>query len=186
VLVAEVVTARFLNVIGLFNSAIPMIAIQPNALRVGDSIVLDFVKVVDGIVPGEDEAEAGGETVDRAYREAKGSKESVSVADACLSIVREIDGRLNLEHNKHSIGLADQYRPNNFVTFVAKRQFLRVQARLDDRETWKERLGEAGLVVLPGVSQRKRLYFRLNGREAEQHRGLLRELFEACHREQAE
>jgi hypothetical protein len=76
VLTAEVITARFLNVMGLFNSAIPMVAIQPNALRVGNNIVLDFVKVLDEIVPGEgDEARAVEETVGRAYREAKGSKE---------------------------------------------------------------------------------------------------------------
>jgi hypothetical protein len=185
VLVAEIITARFLNVISLFNSAIPLIAIQLNALRVGDNIVLNFVKVLDEVIPGEDD-EAGGETVDRADWETKGSKESVAVADACLAIIRDIDGRLNLKFNKHYIGLADQYRPNDSVTFVAKRQFLRVQARLDDQETWKDRLGEAGLIVLPGVSQRERLYFRLNNREAEQHRGLLKELFEACYREQGE
>src|SRR5205823_3530661 len=98
--------------------------------------------------------------------------------------IREIDPRLSLKYNKPYIELADQYRPNNVVTFVAKRQFLRVQAKLSDQEAWKERLGEAGLVVLPGVSQRNRLYFRLNRQEAEQHRGLLKELFEACHKEQ--
>src|SRR2546427_7038490 len=36
VLIAENITTRFLNVIGLFNRAIPMIAIQLNALKVDD------------------------------------------------------------------------------------------------------------------------------------------------------
>src|SRR5690606_30669991 len=41
VLVAENVTSRFLNVLGLFNSVIPIVALQLNALRVEDSIVLN-------------------------------------------------------------------------------------------------------------------------------------------------
>src|ERR1035437_6410892 len=47
VLVAEQVTARFLNVIALFAGSIPIIAIQLNALRVSNQVVLDFVKVLD-------------------------------------------------------------------------------------------------------------------------------------------
>src|SRR6266404_1231759 len=47
VLVAEQVTARFLNVIALFAGSIPIIAIKLTALKVGNQIVLDFVKVLD-------------------------------------------------------------------------------------------------------------------------------------------
>jgi hypothetical protein len=36
VLIAEEITARFLNVISLFNGAIPMMALQLNAIQVGD------------------------------------------------------------------------------------------------------------------------------------------------------
>jgi hypothetical protein len=56
VLIAEKVTGRFLNVIGLFNSAIPFIAIQMTALKFGDHITLQFTKVLDVIeLGGEDE-----------------------------------------------------------------------------------------------------------------------------------
>jgi hypothetical protein len=47
VLVAEDVTARFLNVLALLSGSIPLIAIQLNALQVGESIILDFVYVLD-------------------------------------------------------------------------------------------------------------------------------------------
>ncbi len=52
VLIAENVTGRFLNVIGLFSSAIPFIAIQMTALAFGDHITLQFTKVLDVIEPG--------------------------------------------------------------------------------------------------------------------------------------
>ena len=61
VLVAEQVTARFLNVIALFAGSIPIIAIQLNALRVSNQVVLDFVKVLDQRQLREDDTgEAGG------------------------------------------------------------------------------------------------------------------------------
>src|SRR3954451_4743363 len=45
VIVAEDVTGRFLNVIRLFNGAIPLVAIKLQALRVDDRIALVFTKV---------------------------------------------------------------------------------------------------------------------------------------------
>ena len=47
VLIAEDVTVRFLNVMSLLSGSIPLIAIQLNALQVGENIVLDFVQVLD-------------------------------------------------------------------------------------------------------------------------------------------
>src|SRR5262245_55375676 len=47
VIVAEDITARFLNVIHLFNGNIPLIALQMTALKVGEHQTLVFTKVVD-------------------------------------------------------------------------------------------------------------------------------------------
>ena len=44
VLVAEDITSRFLNVMALLSGSIPLIALQVNALRVDDKIVLHFSK----------------------------------------------------------------------------------------------------------------------------------------------
>jgi hypothetical protein len=49
VLVAEDITSRFLNVVGLFNGFIPLIALQMSALQFGDQISLVFTKVVDAL-----------------------------------------------------------------------------------------------------------------------------------------
>ena len=47
VIIAEEITSRFLNVIGLFNGTIPLIAIQMNALQLGDTVTLSFTTVLD-------------------------------------------------------------------------------------------------------------------------------------------
>jgi hypothetical protein len=47
VIIAEDITSRFLNVLSLFNGHIPMIALQLNALKVDNKIILSFTKVMD-------------------------------------------------------------------------------------------------------------------------------------------
>ena len=68
VIVAEDITSRFLNVVSLFNGMIPLMAVQMNALKIGNQIGLMFTTVVDqlslGLV-GEDEETQ--EVTDRAY-----------------------------------------------------------------------------------------------------------------------
>jgi hypothetical protein len=66
VIVAEEITQRFFNVIALFNQAIPIIALQLDAIRVEDKVILNFAKVLD-IYEVPEEEEPAGETVDRGY-----------------------------------------------------------------------------------------------------------------------
>jgi len=47
VIIAEDITSRFLNIISLFNGMIPIIALQMNAIQIGNKICLTFIKVVD-------------------------------------------------------------------------------------------------------------------------------------------
>lgn len=185
VIVAENITTRFLNVIGLFNSAIPMIAIQLNAFKVNNNIVLGFTKVLDEIVLGEfDEDDGtGGGVADRTYWENRGSPESLAIADECIKILKEINPDLNLKYNKYYIGLADRFRPNNFVIFRGKKDFLLVEALVADKEEWISRLEDAGLAVFLGGPKRRRTHFRLTKSGVQQHRELLKELFEVSYHE---
>src|ERR1700686_4294420 len=61
VLVAEDITSRFLNVVALFNGVIPLIALQMQALKVGEHTTLIFTKVMDelsrGLVDEDEDAE---------------------------------------------------------------------------------------------------------------------------------
>jgi hypothetical protein len=68
VIVAEEITARFLNVISLFNGTIPLMAIQMSAVGLGETVSLLFTTVLDearfGLVDEDEEVQ---EFTDRAY-----------------------------------------------------------------------------------------------------------------------
>src|SRR3954453_2881164 len=108
VIVAEDITSRFLNVVALFNGTIPLIAIQMQALRVGENVTLVFTTVMDelsrGLVDEDEDAEAA--PTDRAYWEQKASKAMVGLADDLLGMIKEFDLALALKFNKFYIGLA--------------------------------------------------------------------------------
>ena len=84
-LVAEDITSRFLNVISLFNGTIPFIAIQMQALTIGNNIILVFTKVMDemkrGVVDEDEDAEAA--PADRAYWEERATKATLIWRISC-------------------------------------------------------------------------------------------------------
>ena len=67
VLVAEENTSRFLNVVSLFDGALPIIAIQMQALEVGDNVTLVFTKVLNELQLGLVDKDAINASTDRAY-----------------------------------------------------------------------------------------------------------------------
>jgi hypothetical protein len=84
VLIAEDITSRFLNIINLLNGFIPLVAIQLNAIQIGDQIALIFIVVLDhrlGLAPEEEEQEVA----DRTYWEKRSSRATVFIADEVLS-----------------------------------------------------------------------------------------------------
>ena len=89
VLVAEEVTSRFLNVIGLLSGSIPLVAIQLNALQVDENLVLDFVKVLDQRELREDDAETAIGKVDRQWWESRKGAGSLGLCDKLLEIANE-------------------------------------------------------------------------------------------------
>jgi hypothetical protein len=160
-----------------------MIAIQLNALKIDDRIILNFTKVLDEVIPGEDDEDDDGEGVDRDYWEKKGPKDSLQIADSCLDIIHRFNPSLSLKYNKYYIGLADKSRARNFVIFRAKRHFLRVEAKISEQEPWLEKLEEAELVILTGIKKRMRIIFRLEKEEIKKHSELLENFFLACYKE---
>src|SRR4051794_16730665 len=93
VIVAEEITARFLNVIQLFNGAIPLIALKMTAYKVGDQYALTFVKVLDEMTYGlVDDDEPLAEPTDRGFWESKrGTKQTLVATDALLRLVNEVE-----------------------------------------------------------------------------------------------
>jgi hypothetical protein len=95
VLVAEDITSRFFNVISLFNGAIPLIALQMQALKVGEHNTLVFTKVVDVLKRGLEEGPPPQPT-DRVYWEKRASPATVQLADELLKIAQEFDSTLTV------------------------------------------------------------------------------------------
>lgn len=150
VIVAEDITSRFLSVIALFNSTIPLIAIQMSAFGMNDQVALVFNTVLDVVSRGlVDEDEDVQEPADRGYWESRGSKETLGMADRLLDVLRQWEPKLELKYNKSHIGVAKDGIPEPFVKFRPKRQFLRVEARVPQSEETDGQLEESGLDLMP-------------------------------------
>ena len=117
VIIAEDITSRFLNVLSLFNGQIPMIAIQLNALKIDDKIVLNFVKVMDQFsLRRDDMTEVKLVETNREYWNKRATKKTVDVVDKLVEIINansNVNQQLN--YNKHYIGLHDGAKSRNFI-----------------------------------------------------------------------
>ena len=150
VLVAEDITSRFLNVVSLFNGTIPLIAIQMQALKVGDNLTLVFTKVMDefsrGFVDEDEDAEAA--PTDRAYWEKQATKSTVGLADQMLEILHDMDPTLKLKYNKFYIGLEKDGQPYNFVTFRPKKKQLVFEIKLPQSDDIDTKIDDADVGTL--------------------------------------
>lgn len=184
VIVAEDITSRFLNVISLFNGSIPLIAIQMQAVTVGDITTLLFTTVLDEVERGlVDEDEEVTEVVNRAYWEDRGTKKTVELADMALKLVKEMDPGLELKYNKYYIGLAKDGHPNNFVVFRAKKGQMVVEPRLPQSEDVDKLLSDAGLDSMSYDKRWRRYRLGVSPADYGRHEQVLRELLRRAYEE---
>ena len=184
VIVAEEITSRFLNVISLFNGTIPLMAIQMNAVQLGDTVSLAFTTVLDQVLFGlVDEDEETQEPADRAYWENRGSKATVAMADELLALVQEFNPRLQLNYTKSYIGLAIDGRPNNFLLFFPKKDQIRIQPRMTKSTELEEAAEIAGVDVMDYRARYALYRLRLQKGEVQKQADVLRKFLEASYRE---
>jgi hypothetical protein len=163
VIIAEDITSRFFNVISLFNGNIPLIAIQMSALKVGNQVGLVFTTVLGknslGLVDDDEEIQ---EVTNRAYWEARATKQTLTMADELLQIAKQFDSQLELKYNKFYIGLSKNGLPRNFIIIRPKKNFIRFEPRLKSVTETTEFLENAGLNVMDYDSRNSRYRIRLN------------------------
>ena len=178
VLVAEDVTSRFLHVLSLFNGTMPFIAIQMQALQVGDNVTLVFTKVMDefsrGLVDEDEEAEAV--STDRAYWEKRATKGTVALADQLLDLLRNFDSTLILKYNKFYIGLAKDGQAFNFVSFKPKKNHTIFELGLPQTDELDNKIDEAGLDTLEYDKKWRRYRLRLKEEDIKSKSEILEEL----------
>lgn len=183
VLVAEDITARFLNVVSLFNGTVPLIAIQMQALQIGENVTLVFSTVMDelnrGLVDEDEDAEAA--PTDRSFWESKATKATVALADQLLEIVREFDPSLELKYNKFYIGLSKDGQPFNFVAFRPKKNQINLEVKIPETDETDAKIDASGIETLE-YNKRWGLYrLRLTKDDIKKNSETLRELIHAAY-----
>ncbi len=178
VIIAEEITSRFLNVIGLFNGTIPLIAIQLTAYKSGDDYFLTFNKVLDEMNLGlVDDDEEISEITDRNYWEKeKGTPKTIKIVDGALELITEVIPGYQLKYNKFYIGLAQNGRADNFVLFRAKKNFTRMEIRLEKSDELENEIESRGIDVMDYEKRNGRYRIKLTEKDLKQHRDFLKDL----------
>jgi predicted transport protein len=182
VIIAEDITTRFLNVINLFNGAIPLVAIQMNAFRIGENLSLIFTTVMNQVGLGlVDEDEEVQEVANPEYWEYRGSKETLALAERTLKILQQFDPKLELKYNKFYIGLARNDQPDNFVILRPKKNNLRLEIRLPHDAEVDSQLEAAGLDSMDYDARSLRYRIRLSPTDFGQNTVLITELLKKAY-----
>lgn len=183
VIVAEDITSRFLNVISLFNGFIPLVAIQLNAIKVGENISIVCTTVLNEMSLGlVDEDEESHEVTDRTYwEEQRGSKMTVAMTDNILEVIRTFAPELSLKYNKFYIGLAKNEQTNNFVIFRPQKTILRLEVRLPRSDEVETQLAGIGLDVMDYDQRWGRYRIRLSKEDVKKHSTFLAEFLSTAY-----
>ncbi len=148
VVVAESITARFLNVITLFSGSISLIALQMNAVNVADKTGIVFLKVVDSRKLRSDDSGLLSSSKSSSHDEwvKCAGKAVMDVVDKCCEIIRQKSKRERApDYTAGYVGMTDHGRSNLFVCFQPNKSSLWIYAKLDPSEPWETRVQEAGL-----------------------------------------
>lgn len=182
IIIAEDITSRFLNIIGLFNGFIPLIAIQVSAIKHEDRVGLIFTRVLDQAALGLVEEDEAGEVADRNYWEKRGTHTTVTMADDLLNLIKTIDPAIELKYNKFYIGLAKEGQPNNFAIFRPQKNGLRLEVKLAKSDLVEGKLNETGLDLME-YSRWGRYRIRLTKDDVKKHANFLQEIFQKAYGE---
>jgi hypothetical protein len=177
VIIAEDITSRFLNIIGLFNGFIPLIAIQMNAFKFGDQIGLVFTKVLDemplGLLDEDEEVQA---ITNREYWLKRGTEKTVKMADEMLELITSFKPGFTLKYNKFYIGLAKDGQPNNFASFRPKKNFLRLDIRLNKSQEIDDVIEKFGFDEMEYDTRHRNYRIRINPGDIKKHEAILKDL----------
>jgi hypothetical protein len=178
VIIAEEITSRFLNVITLFNGTIPLIAIKLDAYKIGNDYFLTFTKILDEISLGlVDEDEEISEVTDRNYWETKrATPKTMKVVDEALNLIKEVIPDCQLKYNKFYVGLTHNGRADNFVIFRAKKNFTRMEIRLEKSEEIENKIEEKGIDLMEYDRKSGRYRIKITSSDLRKHREFIKSL----------
>lgn len=180
VIIAEEITGRFMNVISLFNGAIPLIALQMNAVKHGEDIELIFTKVLDRLSLANDDEDETAEITDRSYWEKRSTPQMMKIIDRLFQDVGDIATDYELKYNKFYVGIAKNGVANNFISFRPKKQFVYFCIRIPEDEEVTKQLEDKGFDV-SFVGRSKQYEIRIdNYSKYEKHQEYIRTLVQTA------
>lgn len=145
VIIAEEITGRFMNVISLFNGAIPIIALQMTAVECGNEIMLVFTKVLDRITLGNVDEDIDAVATDRNYWNNNSTKEMMELLDKIFNDLKNLIGEYDLKYNKFYVGIAMNGKAKNFIYFRPKKRFIYLGIKGKEVEDTTNKLNNAEL-----------------------------------------
>lgn len=185
VLIAEDITSRFLNVMGLFAGNIPLIAIQLSALKINDNILLDFIRVLNQTTLREDDTVTiEEEKTDRMYWEKKTDSLLLTICDRMLAMINEESQvKQELNYRKQHIGLSSNGIVKNYIWFNPKPYYnaVNVSFVISNNEELAQNLDKAGFTILK--QGEKRLRIRVTTKLLEENSELIRQVIRAAFQE---
>lgn len=179
VIVAEDITSRFLNVISLFNGALPIIAIQLQAYDISGHTTLVFTKVLDQVERGlvDEDEDAISAPTDRAYWEnQKATPKTLALMEKLFDLVKEADPDVELKYNKFYVGLIKQSRAQNYVTFRPNRTSMTLEPKLPRTDETDALLEAAGLETLEYATRWNHYRIRVTEKDIKTQEPLFRDL----------
>ncbi len=151
VIIAEDITSRFLSVISLFNGSIPLIAIQMQALKVGEHMTLVFTTVLDELVRGlvDEDEEVELAPRDRTFWEqGAGTRETVAMSDTLIDMSREFDPAIQPNYTKRYIGISRNGQSFNFMIMKPKKTNLNLELKIKRSDEIDSFINDKGLDAL--------------------------------------
>jgi len=187
VIVAEEITARFFNVISLFNQHIPLIAIKMNAINLGGKRSIIFTKVLDHSKKKfEEDEEAGVPETNSAYWEEKTSQASMKLVDEIIAIAKKVDPAIGPRFNKGAIPLKKGTEFWRFLTLRPKKKLVRMSFPFPQSEQIEKQLTASDIDFDEYDQLRKRYVLVLVPGDLPKHSELLESIISAAYKNREE
>lgn len=148
VIVAEEITNRFFNVIGLLNKSIPIIAVQLNAFLLDNSLVLNFVKVLDITLEENEDELSNIEQVDRKHWESRVNPESIKIMDKIIGLLPKQTSEPRITYNRSHVAIGTT--GNNFCWFHLRKGayvYIHMKIGSENKDEAIEKLANKGIEV---------------------------------------
>jgi hypothetical protein len=158
------------------NRSIPIIAIQLNAMKIDDKVVINFTTVLDIYEAQEDEENLGGEEVGRPFWEKKAHAKSIAILDVIISIAQKFDPNARLTYNKNHVAIGTTRRNYMWLNPRKSPHICHVEIKLakDHLEDTKTTFDDLGIAY----SQRKddNLAISMHGDDIKKHHDKISEM----------